>query len=261
MLSEDQDGILASSALSKMQKVSHMLPLLNLGKDKEEKKEEEKDENKIDYAEGIKTMKLFDGRVVNIDYKEFSEYGSDSEAGSEKEQKKKEGGEEDGEDKEKDEEEEAQEEGREFSTIIQSKKKINEIIKDRRLPAEIKGIKCLAYLFGMAMALLAIIDFAVGNQDFEKIENISTQLDLSYRQTSELMNVLAKTRDLNLVRIGLITHVTETELRTDMEESLQNILTIKNQLDSDQSLISTTHFNLLNSPSIIVKESDGTQEE
>mmetsp|Transcript_18943 Transcript_18943/g.16345 ORF Transcript_18943/g.16345 Transcript_18943/m.16345 type:complete len:82 (+) Transcript_18943:3229-3474(+) len=77
------------------------------------------------------------------------------------------------------------------------------------------------------LLVLAIVDFAISNSQFDDVLVSLNLINMANRRTSELMNVLSKTRDLYLTNIGAYDTADPTTLRDAIEASIDEVQNLK----------------------------------
>jgi len=202
---------------------------------------------KINYAEGIKTMRLHQGKIAEPEADGESEEGED-EDGSENGQQKRE------KEKEKKQQQLEADDGqddnsfRDFNHTFKSRKALNAVINDKKPPKAIRQLQWTANILMLALAAIAIAEFVVANQEFNEILDNLSLIDQSDQRTAELMNVLSKTTDLYLYNIGVLTDtmVDPEVLKSSIEDSLNAAQTLKISLEKSSGGLSDEHSSLIN---------------
>jgi PAS domain S-box-containing protein len=199
---------------------------------------------RVNYGEGIKTMRLYNGRPIEIEdakSDDASENGEDQEKDMLKEKKEKE--------QVKKQEEENQDEVsfKEFNTTFRSRKALNAVINDRTPPSSIRNLKITANLLIVSLFVIACVDYFITANEFADIQGNLGLIDLSNQRIAELMNVLSKVRDLNLMQQGLYnqTYQTSATLQAQIAQSLINVEDIQQQLQLQSTSLSAAHSDLL----------------
>ena len=214
--------------------------------------------NDINFGTGIKVLRLYEGRVIEIeeegsDEKESSQEKDDSLAnninnlnipGLKKQ--------------EDNEEEDAS--GNDFNVTMKSKKTLNAVINDKSPPSTIKNLNYTAHFVLLVLIGLSLGDYLASKSQLKTIQQDINLMDLSYQFTTEFMNILSNTRDLYLTNISVFDDdpvTLEASLKSSILTSLDEIGVIKQKLDQQISSVSSAHAKLYNNPIISLNDING----
>jgi hypothetical protein len=207
----------------------------------------ESSDDKIDYALGIKTLRLMNGKPQEIEQQDPDEMEEDEELQQNPSIFRRDQQEEmldGGEDFSK----------REFSTTFKSRKIMNSIINDKTVPPAIRNLKYTANILILALFIIAGVDYFITISEFNDIQENVNLITISNNQVSELMNVLGRVRDLQLIQTGLFSrngaNYTETQFRNGISMSLLEIESIQRTMQLSGLSVSSAHQALLTSKSV-----------
>jgi len=230
---------------------------------KSQQEEEVHEVEKRDYGVGIKTLRLVNGRPQEIEDDRNSDEDSDqggesstangsmnAQANQNKQHQQI-----------SQQEEDAQEEGsyRDFSTTFKSRKALTSIVNDKTPPPSINHLRWTVNILGIALIVIALLDYILAIQKFDKINDDIDLLDKSNRRVAEMMTALSKIRDLYLVNVNLLNDkYSEAILKNDLKQALDNAKSLKEELEQSTSSLSAAHLALLNNPQISLQSADGS---
>ena len=211
-----------------------------------------KDYKKSNYATGIKTLRLKDGVVQDIEEEEKSDEEKDEEeanAGGKKGTGFQLAGS----------QEELQEEGSlaDFGNSDKSKKVLTSVINDRSPPSNIKNLKRTAYVVGLIMIGLSIFDYVNILQKVNDVKENISNLSLSHLIIANMMTALSNVRDLYLINLGVLDSSGENDARTQIKISLNAAKVLKDSLELNTNGLSSDHLNLLNNPVVTLNSYSG----
>ena len=227
--------------------------------------EEANDKPRIDYGAGIKTLRLYGGRPVEIedDKSEDNDESVESPQGKESSLstqigKNKQGqgqgqGPEDGQD--------SQEEGSygDFNTTFKSRKALATMINDKTPPTSIINLRWTINILVLILLAVGILDYVLAIHKFDEINQHVDLLDKSNERFAEMMTGLARVRLLSLISLGLASDIYDTsEIRSELLEAFNSARSLKQQLEQQTATLSTAHLDLLNDPTISLLSMDGT---
>jgi hypothetical protein len=222
--------------------------------------EEVVEEVRKDYGIGIKTLRLVNGRPQEIDDEKNSEdEENDDPSYSSKNQKDDQNSQLRQQQQQNQQEEDPGEEGsyRDFSTTFKSRKALTTVVNDKTPPSSVKNLRWTVNLLGLALFIIALLDYIFAISEFDKINTDIELLDKSNQQISELMTSLSNIRDLYLINIGLMDDLLDVDdLKDSLQTSLDNAKKLNQELEQETDSLSTAHLNLLNSGSVELKSSD-----
>ena len=206
---------------------------------------------RIHYGEGIKIMRLHNGRPMDIEElksENSSENGEENEKDllSQKNQNQQ---------VKKQEENEEDISFKEFNTTFKSRKALNAVINDRTPPSSIRNLKITANLLIVSLFIIACVDYFITANEFADIQSTLGLIDLSNKRISELQNVLSKARDLNLMQMSIYnqTYQSTALLQQEIGDSLIIVEGIQQQLQLQSTTLLAAHSDLITKPVIPIK--------
>jgi len=207
---------------------------------------------KIDFGIGIKTLRLLDGRTV-----EMEENGSEDEEQQQQQQYQRNQNDTDpnllSSEKKEDKSNQDDASFTEFNKTLKSKKVFSTVINDKSLPSSLKKLKIALHVIILGLIGLSVADYLINNSDVKTIETNIDSISLSYQICVSFMNVLSNTRDLYLMNLALLTPTLgyeEMTLRDSIESSLNQISANKILLDEKIDSLSDAQIALFNDATI-----------
>ncbi|CAD8112156.1 unnamed protein product [Paramecium primaurelia] len=163
--------------------------------EKKEKVEEVKVE-RINYGEGIRTLKLFDNRIQDIEDIRMSFTDQDEVQHSSVFQKNQDN---------PDEIEQGQR-----NNVFRNRKALNSTINDQQRPKEIVLLSCIINILMVAVLTLSFTSYFLGLYLFENIQNSLKLIQYASLRNQESTQVVMNVQNLEMLRIG-IWNLTESE--------------------------------------------------
>jgi len=224
--------------------------------------EEVVEEVKRDYGVGIKTLRLVNGRPQEIDDEKDSENEEDGESAySSNARRDEQNSQMRQQQQQNQQEEDPGEEGsyRDFSTTFKSRKALTTVVNDKTPPSSVKNLRWTVNLLGVALFVIALLDYILAISEFDRINTDIELLDKSNQQIAELMSSLSSIRDIYLYQKGILKDLTPPilvdNLQKKLQTSLDNAKRLNQELEQETDSLSAAHLNLLNSPSIKLRSS------
>ena len=207
---------------------------------------------KINYGEGVKTMRLHNGKPMDIEELK-SEHSSEN--GEENEKDLLSQSNQNQQVKKQEEENEEDISFKEFNTTFKSRQALNAVINDRTPPSSIRNLKITANLLIISLFIIACVDYFITANEFRDIHSTFGLIDLSNKRISELQNVLSKARDLNLMQMSIYnqTYQASALLQQEIGDSLVIVEGIQQQLQLQSTTLLAAHSDLITKPVIPIK--------
>jgi len=224
-------------------------------------KDEALDKPKIDYAAGIKTLRLYGGRPIEIedDRSEDNEESVESPHGKESSQQG--GKNKHGQTPDQDQDQDSHEEGSygDFNTTFKSRKALATMINDKTPPSSIINLRWTINILVLVLLVIAILDYVLAIGKFDDINKRVDLLQKSNERFAEMMTGLSKIRHLHLTSIGLTGDINNTnQTRSELLTALNSARVLKEQLEQETESLSSDHLNFLNKPTISLLAADNT---
>jgi hypothetical protein len=235
--------------------------------DAKHNKNEALEEKKMDYAEGVRTMYLRDGKVVEAFFDDDEEQ------------------------KEEDINNEHRLHGSVnknnqevdvpddifsvamFDSTFKTRKQLADILGNEKTPKTIFRLNILGHVIMAFVLALTLTDFFVSNSKFNQIKTNLNLINLSYNRVAEVQNIVAKTRDVFLIQLGIapypdlpnssiaamqdkaLSYITSNiSQSTNLIQDIQRQL----QLQSTGLIISQRNIDLTTTNAILMKAKIGT---
>ncbi|CAD8125808.1 unnamed protein product [Paramecium sonneborni] len=170
--------------------------------EKKEKVEEVKVE-KINYAEGIRTLKLFDNRIQDIEDIRMSFTESDEVQHSSVFQKNQDN-------------QDDFEQGR-TNNVFRNRKTLNSTINDQQRPKVIVYLSWTINILMLTVLTLSFTSYFLGLQLFENVQNSLNLIKYASQRNQECTQIVMNIQNLEMLRIG-IWNLTESEALQYEEE-------------------------------------------
>ena len=172
------------------------LPFFN--DDNKLNKSDQQEEKRINYAEGIRTMILRDGKPMEANLEDDEEQEKDElndpnkpNGSSNKNNLDIDNGDDFF-------------SATMFDSTFKTRKQLSDILGNNKTPKTILRLNILGHILLIFVLALTFSDFFVSNSQFNKIKDNVNLINLSYRRISEVQNIVAKTRDLLLIQVGIM---------------------------------------------------------
>lgn len=225
------------------------LPFFN--EDNKINKSEQQEEKRINYAEGIRTMYLKDGRAVEANLEDEDDQKEDEN----NDQNKQHGGlSKNNQDVDNNDDFFS---AAMFDSTFKSRKQLSDILGNNKTPKTILRLNILGHIVIIFVLALTFVDFFVSNAQFTQIKDNVNLINLSYKRVAEVQNIVAKTRDLFLVQLGILPYQDidyATESAAKFSKSLEFIT--KNISDSTNLIQDIQRELQIQSKDLIINENN-----
>jgi len=232
------------------------------------RKKEEEEETRVNFGVGIKTLRLNNGRVQEIE-DESSNRSDDDEDNHNDEMASKPGKDHyvnmQSPSKRQQEQEQQEdlltEEGSTKDFNVKSKKMLNALVNDRTSSPAMQSLRFVANFFSVVLLVIAILDYATIYNQYKAIQKKIDLLDNANSQLLDIMNAVTRVRDLSLLGSGVspTSQLNEGQLRTSLQDALDSAKSLKETLEDQlNDGLSDAHLTLLSEPVVHLAAYDGS---
>ncbi|CAK66138.1 unnamed protein product (macronuclear) [Paramecium tetraurelia] len=238
---------------------SNQVDVLNTGnirsQMKTDKSEEQNLNNKINYGEGIKILRLFENRIQDIDDKDEimsddEEIGKNSVFQNNQEQAI-----------------ENDQQRNEQNNIFRSRKNLYQIINSNQTPKVITKLGWTANILALILVVLSFVDFFIIYAQYEDIYNTILLVRSQNQRNAELQTITTSVQNLLMLNLDVWQLKTdadkkayETTWKTKLNNSITNVDNLNKELMLSNVGLSDSIVKQLSTDIVTMRSSDGNEQ-